>query len=467
MAAGNSDLVDEQSERFYALYERRTNSFRRALIVVTGLLTVAFVLIFYPYVTFRGMRYTLETELQSLTRDLSAAERQAESGRWLLEGYSRLASQTRDRFAGIDVAAIERTAEEHDRQIAAIRRAAGGDPDLEPWLSGRADDRRLPPALERRYPELEGARDTACFWHTGRAWVGCVLDERIAQAYGEIIGHFARSRMVPVPRNHPFPEGLWVDPHLRNSLYTPVADSVSELTESFGAYLRGEAPDWQVDGEPVENDLREQHDRFLSAIRDLLTRHRDRIEEQVYNLSREERDLADERERVEEALNRTLARLDGMKGLQNIQTPFGPLPIGLNELVLLFPVLLAGGFVLCASLFADSLELRREYHRLARLKDPGGGVLDDARIGLAAPVWIDPLQPPLHRIYRAAILALPVALFVAALALLADNLFFGPFMAEARLGSAVYLGLYGVSALAVLEGCRRIHRALRAYPRNL
>lgn len=466
MADRTRDLVDEQSDRFYALYERRTNSFRRALIAVTGLLTVAFVLIFYPYVTFRGMRYTQETELQSLTRDLSAAERRAESGRWLLQAYRRLASQTLDRFASIDVGAIERTAEEHDRQIAAIRRAAGGDPDLEPWLSGRADDRRLPPALERRYPELEGARDTACFWHTGRAWVRCALEERIAQAYGDVRGHFGYSRVVLPRLDHPFPEGLWVDAHLRNHLYTPVADALSELTESFGAFLRGEAPDWQVDGEPVEGDLREQHDRFLSALQDLLRRHGDRIDEQVFDLSREERELADERERVEEALNRTLARLDGMKGLQNIQTPFGPLPIGLNELVLLFPVLLAGGFVLCASQFADSLELRREYHRLARLKDPGGDVLDDARIGLAAPVWIDPLHPPLHRIYRAAILALPVALFAAALALLAHNLLFGPFMAEARLGSTVYLGLYGLSALAVLEGGRRIHRALRAYPRT-
>ena len=468
MADRNRDLVDEQSDRFYALYERRTNTFRRALVAVTGLLTVAFVLIFYPYVTFRGMRYTLEDELQLVSDKLDEAKKQAESGQWLFDEYNRLVSRTEEAFATIDVKVIERKLEEHDRQLAAIRRAAGSDPALERWLSGPADDGRLPSALERRYPELKRARDTSCFRHAGRSWVRCILDERIAQAYRVVNDHFGHKRVFPVRSDHPVPEGLSVDPHQRNSLYAPVAAEISELRQSFGAYLRGEALDWRFDRKPVEGDLRDQNERFLNAISELLREHHDRIYEHVEDLSRKVRGLDDERERVEVALNGTLARLDGMKGLQKIQTPFGPLPIGLNELVLLFPVLLAGGFVMCASLLADCLQLRREYHRLARLKDPEGRLVDDARIALAAPVWIDPLHPPLHRVYRVAILVLPIALFVGALVLLAHNLLFEPFMTEARLSSSAhYLGLYGISALAVLEGGRRIHRALRTYPRHL
>jgi hypothetical protein len=122
-------------------------------------------------------------------------------------------------------------------------------------------------------------------------------------------------------------------------------------------------------------------------------------------------------------------------------------------MVLLFPVLLAAGFVLCASLLSESLTLRQEFHWLSRERDPEAIFFDNARIALVAPVWIDPLQSLGHRVYRAAILALPVAIFIVAIFLLFDSsLLFGPFMREARLPLLIYLALYVLSALSIVEG---------------
>ena len=48
MSSSHQEILQEQSERFYALYERKAKSFRTALISVTALVSVVFVLIFYP-----------------------------------------------------------------------------------------------------------------------------------------------------------------------------------------------------------------------------------------------------------------------------------------------------------------------------------------------------------------------------------------------------------------------------------
>src|SRR5690606_23410950 len=76
------------------------------------------------------------------------------------------------------------------------------------------------------------------------------------------------------------------------------------------------------------------------------------------------RELEVEQERLQAELATVAARLEDMKGWQEIETPFGTLPVGLNELTLLFPVLMAAGFMLCSSLFVESLLLRREFHGL-------------------------------------------------------------------------------------------------------
>src|SRR5690606_8660676 len=176
------------------------------------------------------------------------------------------------------------------------------------------------------------------------------------------------------------------------------------------------------------------------------------------------RELEVEQERLQAELATVAARLEDMKGWQEIETPFGTLPVGLNELTLLFPVLMAAGFMLCSSLFVESLLLRREFHGLTRATDPEGVVQPDERIALIAPLWIDPLQPRGHRIYRASILALPVIAYLAAIGLLLHNqLLAGPFLREARLNIVIYAILYLGSAAVIVEGVRRVWRALRRY----
>jgi hypothetical protein len=421
------------------------------LISVTALVTVVFVLIFYPYVTFRGTRYVLEADLEALGKAIASAEAQAEESRQLLDEYRRHMRNASGAFTDVDLGAIENAAPDHARLLATIRQAVGDDPDMEPWLGGEAIDEDLPPALRRRHPELTAASDDPCFWRTGDPWISCTLNLQVGRAHTNASAPFGYKRIS----------------HLRNDLFVPLYNSLSELRRSFGAYLLGNAPTWDVDGAKPGGSLQDQYSLFIQAYHRLLSDHERFIYDAMNEFQRNMRELQKARESMDPELENVVARLEEMKGLQDIQTPFGQLPIGLNELVLLFPVLLAAGFVLCASLFSESLKLRQEFHRLSRGRDPEGMFFDDERIALVAPVWVDPLQPSGHRVYRGAILALPLAVFVIAIFLLFDNsLLFGPFMKEARLPSFIYLALYVISALSIVEGGRRVWRALLSYQKS-
>src|SRR5690606_13819034 len=136
-----------------------------------------------------------------------------------------------------------------------------------------------------------------------------------------------------------------------------------------------------------------QNGTFARSYREILTVHNETLQLVGNDLKDAARRLDETQKEVEAELATVAARLEDMKGWQEIETPFGTLPIGLNELTLLFPVLMAAGFMLCSSLFVESLLLRREFHGLTRATDPEGVVLPDERIALIAPLWIDPLQP--------------------------------------------------------------------------
>ena len=70
-------------------------------------------------------------------------------------------------------------------------------------------------------------------------------------------------------------------------------------------------------------------------------------------LQRRKMEISEDKERIR-------ARLD------NVESPFGSLPVGLDEAVLAFPLIVAAGALLASLALGDQTRLRREYHLLTR-----------------------------------------------------------------------------------------------------
>jgi F0F1-type ATP synthase membrane subunit b/b' len=473
--AGDARL-EEQADTLYALYERQARAFRTALISVMSLITIVLALVFYPYVTFRGERYALEAEQEKIGKALAQAERVLAEAAKEMEEYHQTMQSVGRRIIDLRPDALQTAAAEHARILADIKTALAGDPAFDDWLSRATAGKEPPLDLRQRHPELRQGGSKPCFWLMGDAWLRCALKEALSEVDSTAVKQYKLSRVA----------------ELRRALFGDFADALGALRNSFAAYLLSSETTWRLDAAAIAAGMSDQHrvhlrvnsddwtrqldipgtlkkqtERYVGLYLQLLEAHDRYVIETNHRLRDDVLKLGREKARIEGELHVIVTKLEGLKGLQDVETPFGTLPVGINELVLLFPILVAAGFMFTASLFVESLELRGEYHLLTRLTDPDGEALPDRRVALIAPLWIDPLKPVAHRVYRGVILGLPVLAFVGAIWLLARNgLLTGPFIKEARLNEVIYFGLYIASAVAILEGSRRTARALRRHVVN-
>lgn len=178
-------------------------------------------------------------------------------------------------------------------------------------------------------------------------------------------------------------------------------------------------------------------------------------------------------DRTIETLNQTLAaeaaslqaaqgELDGRRNemaklrdefrarLKEIETPFGRLPVGLNEALLGFPVLLAVGFLVCVVQMTDARRLRAAFAEVYRRSDPEGTVLGDKEVAMVAPLWPSP-----ERRGATLLMLVPFLVFLLAVGVVIYSWrMTDSFRAVGGLSLAIFFGLYGLSAITFLGSLR-------------
>lgn len=136
--------------------------------------------------------------------------------------------------------------------------------------------------------------------------------------------------------------------------------------------------------------------------------------------------------------------------LKEIETPFGRLPVGLNEALLGFPVLLAVGFLVCVVQMMDARRLRAAFADVYRRSDPEGTVLGDKEVALVAPLWPSP-----ERRGATLLMLVPFLVFLLAVGVVVYSWrMTDSFRAVGGLSLGIFFGLYGVSMITFLVALR-------------
>lgn len=153
---------------------------------------------------------------------------------------------------------------------------------------------------------------------------------------------------------------------------------------------------------------------------------------------------------LEKKRNRTAQRLE------DIEFPFGKIPIGLNQSISLFPLGLGTGFLICASLLGDAIRLRKDY-------GSKGNSLSDERMRLIAPLWIDPKSSKLSQTLKFMILLVPLVVFVVSVYLISNSWSImgneeleGIFIGNNTSNHIYYIGLYILSSVFFVYGYWRV-----------
>ncbi|THB74033.1 MAG: hypothetical protein D3926_22715 [Desulfobacteraceae bacterium] len=139
------------------------------------------------------------------------------------------------------------------------------------------------------------------------------------------------------------------------------------------------------------------------------------------------------------------------KRLEKVQSPFGTIPVGLKEAILVFPVIVAAGIVLYCLIFLELLRVRKAFH-LATEKMYGENAEElENRMAMVAPLWLDPLGSVRGNIGGIILLALPAVAFFLSLLLIGYSWqLAGTQQGSTPIIHGMYIVLYGLSAMGMI-----------------
>ncbi len=443
------ELVKEELGRVYGLYGAQHRSFRRSLygLIVVGL--ALFAVIVVPFLTFRDQLADLRLREEQLAVAKQAAVEQRAALQVDLESLSSLDQDLR-RFAQKHRSLgyykhLAEAARVHGEKLDELRGyyLNHSNPELVAWAKGRRD---TPPekaiATDRL---LSSASYGRCAWKEKVPHVACQVCEAFEKEDARISHGLTR---------------MSVAERLQIEGLTPL------VTRACNWLVDGK-PHWRT-GRPFDyrnpNRIRGHFSQDLRAyeqgLREVAQRVRAEVPLIATAIGRLERTQSDTSEQLS-VLERQLNRI---ASFDRLGTPIGDLPVGLGQIVLLFPVVLALAYVILASSYARLASLRAALTRLSRKRDADRDVMDSAHIAVIAPLWLDRSDALGSRIVKIMILCLPLALILANLALIHETRALAEQLPEdSALSPQVYLGLYAVSLLLALGGLIHILRAARSH----
>jgi hypothetical protein len=411
-------ILGEHCQRVFERFEGRSKAFRTVFtgVVIFGALFLLFVLVPYISLLVQGQRAALAAV--RLEEDLRRHQARAEALQRPLQGMERLRQR------------LERGPRELRELILALAR----DPGPAPFVQ-----------------QARAPASPACEGRSGDDRMNCLVRDHMLRTFDGYVRSLQADVVEPL---RGLPAGsVSLDPGelqrrvdtLRQTLQTKL-----DANPRFWTTLQGK------EGFQVEID--QEITRFWSDVGAPL-------EDKVRSLSAEVARIRREGESsrlTRELLQKQQAEL--AVRLKDLDSPLGKLPIGLAEAVLVFPLVLAAGFVVALVILVEAVALRAAFHALYQAKDPSHAVITEAQVALVAPLWIDPLRSPRQRLVLAAALAVPALIFVGACVLIAHAARLPDgFAAPGQLPAAAYGVLYALAAIAMTAAGVRLMRAVRRY----
>jgi hypothetical protein len=184
-------------------------------------------------------------------------------------------------------------------------------------------------------------------------------------------------------------------------------------------------------------------------------------------LNQTKTNLVDQKNVIEDNKN------DLANKLEKLESPLGPIPIGVSESVAVFPISVASGFAIYCYFLSSTMQLRKALYQSYKKVNPSD--MDDIKkkISIIAPLWVEPTHSKLEKISKFAILVTPLGLFIISWILISDswsNILYddmrSTFPYNKELYKQFYHCLYIFSLIFFGYGFFRISYELHYYERN-
>lgn len=239
-----------------------------------------------------------------------------------------------------------------------------------------------------------------------------------------------------------------------------IEEGIGILQNTFDERIAKDPDYWNtVEGKTTfYTELNNEVDRMWNRYGQSIIDQTKRLNDKIDNLRVAEKQL----EQQQGLLQTQKKQMDDR--LKQIQFPFGKLPVGLEESVTVFPVILAIGFLVSTSLLIETTRLRGALNILCQRRDPNCIILTDEQITLVAPIWADPTSPNQNQWTQLVILSAPIMVFVVACFLIFYNWTIpDPFASVVQPNRWLYGGLYVLSIVIFVYSGLKLRVELQHY----
>ena len=160
------------------------------------------------------------------------------------------------------------------------------------------------------------------------------------------------------------------------------------------------------------------------------------------------------------------------KILDQIQFPFAKIPLRLDDAIMVFPISLAVGFVLCIHVLCDIVRLRKRFYDILFNKINQKIKWTHKDILIMIPLWIDPFDSKLNQLVRFTILIIPFVIFLLTLYLIINYLMLNIINLNITIYHNptydwVYYVLYSLSLILCIYSCWKIIKELHHKPEHI
>lgn len=235
--------------------------------------------------------------------------------------------------------------------------------------------------------------------------------------------------------------------HNKTSLLSKIADNENKYES-----LTKEKDDSERIKESLEKHIEE------------IKNKQDNLTKKIASLVEKEKILKQEQSLINESIDENKKKKEKIEEqISKLQSPFGSLPVGLEESVLIFPLVLTIGICLCSSMLISLFRLRQEFFEVHMSRTKQDATTVCHQVKLLASIWIDPSNTEQNNLVRFILFLMPSGAFIVAVAMIWYIQFFSISSFSHNTPWWIYSLLYLFSFIAIIFVTKRLIFSYRSH----
>jgi len=366
----NSDkeIFDEYYNSIKESYKTKSSKFNQVLLIWMGFTFVFFLLILFPYYSIQTKNYEATNLLNAVTKEIDSLQEQIKPYQTAKEGIGKL-KQDINNFPAVLREYIDSF---NDGSFSAIQQG----PTVKTFSNC---DQITNQTFFIRCNVIEQAKELFVNYNT-------TLFEQVIASLIKIDKNIQNIMDIP---------SLKIKTNNLQNSFNDILKNTPELSEFYPSKLG------------VRDQLQTEVDKYWNEYYPLIEVQIQKIEPDIHKLIYEKNNLTSQLN----LLNDTKQQIE--KRIDQIEFPFGKLPIGINDSIYLFPIGIAVGFILIVSIMSDQFKLRQDLFQFYEKKDRNKRYYTNFNFSKIFPIWIDQLNSSIFiKSMKFLLLLLPFIVFL-------------------------------------------------------